>query len=126
MTLRPIDTWYHEREEPAKSCLQYLRQHIAAFDPGITEAWKYHMPFFCYHGKMICYLWQQKKTGWPYLGLVDGNKMNIPGLVSEKRARMKIWLVDPMEEIPLDQLDLILTSALALAQAKHARPGRKK
>jgi hypothetical protein len=116
MSLRPIDIWYHEKQEPARSCLQFLRQHILQSYPQLTEAWKYGMPFFCYQGKMVCYLWLQQKTGWPYLGIVNGNKISIPGLIAEKRARMKIWLIDPTSEIPLEKLNHIVITAIALTK----------
>ena len=60
--LRPIDEWYNQKEEPLKSCLQFLRGHILQQDKAITEAWKYGMPFFCIKGKMFCYLWNTKNS----------------------------------------------------------------
>jgi hypothetical protein len=44
--LRPIDNYFLQHEEPTKSCLQFLREHILQIDKNITEAWKYGMPFF--------------------------------------------------------------------------------
>jgi hypothetical protein len=46
--LRPIDNYFLQQPEPAKSCLQFLRAHILQSDRNVTEAWKYGMPFFCY------------------------------------------------------------------------------
>lgn len=112
--LRPIDNWYLEKEEPAKSCLQFLRQHIPAQDSNITEAWKYSMPFFCYKGKMFCYLWIHKQRQQPYIGIVEGNKIHHPDLVQEKRARMKILLIDPAKDIPVKKINAILKEAIAL------------
>lgn len=51
--MRPIDLYFLEKEEPARGCLLYLRNHITGFDVGITEEWKYRMPMYCYKGK--CY-----------------------------------------------------------------------
>lgn len=58
--LRPVDDYFLKKEEPVKSCLQFLRQHILQLDPQVTEAWKYGMPFYCYNEKMFCYLWVHK------------------------------------------------------------------
>jgi hypothetical protein len=44
--LNPLDNYYLQKEEPIKSCLTFLRQHILDFDSDITEALKYGMPFF--------------------------------------------------------------------------------
>lgn len=46
MTLRPVDNWFLQKDEPLKSCLQFLREYILKQNPGITESWKYGMPFF--------------------------------------------------------------------------------
>ena len=112
--LRPIDEWYLHQEEPAKTCLQFLRQHILKMDSNITEAWKYGMPFFCYNGKMIAYLWVHKKHLQPYIGIVEGKRINHPDLLTEKRARMKILLVNAEKNIPLRKVNLIMEDVLSL------------
>lgn len=110
--LRPIDNWYLTQKEPAKSCLQFMRQHILSQDTNITEAWKYGMPFFCYKKKMICYLWLHKKYLQPYIGIVEGKRINHPDLLQEKRARMKILLLDATKDLPLKKINRILQEVL--------------
>lgn len=112
--LRPIDNYYLQKEEPVKSCLHFLREHILKQDAQITEAWKYGMPFFCYNGKMFCYLWVHKKLLKPYLGIVEGKKINHPDLIIEKRARMKIFLIDPAKDLPIRKINAILKDVIAL------------
>ncbi len=112
--LRPADNYFLQKEEPVKSCLQFLRAHILKQDSRITEAWKYGMPFYCIKGKMICYLWVHKKYLQPYIGIVEGNKINHPELLREKRARMKILLVDPGKDIPVRKINTILKEVIAL------------
>lgn len=112
--LKPVDDWFLKQEEPARSCLQFLRSHILQLDEHITEAWKYGMPYFCYKGKMCCYLWVHKKYKQPYLGIVEGRKINDPDLVIEKRARMKILLLDPAKDIPVKKINSILKQVLKL------------
>ncbi|MES2130986.1 MAG: DUF1801 domain-containing protein [Bacteroidota bacterium] len=112
--LNPLDTYYLKQEEPAKSCLQFLRAHILKSDPEITEVLKYGMPFFCYKDKMMCYLWVHKKLLLPYIGVVDGKLIEHPDLIIEKRARMKILLVDPLKNIPVKKIDAILKEMIAL------------
>jgi hypothetical protein len=92
--LRPIDNWFLQKEEPIKSCLQFLRKHILQQDAAITETWQYGMPFYCYKGKRFCYLWVHKKFGQPYIGIVNGKRIVHPGLLVEKRAGMKILLLN--------------------------------
>jgi len=112
--LRDIDNYFLNKDEPVKGCLLFLREFITGFDNNITEAWKYGMPFYCYKGKMFCYLWVDKKTHNPYLGIVDGNKIDHPLLVIEKRARMKTIQFDARQDIPVDTITEILGMALAL------------
>jgi hypothetical protein len=112
--LRPIDQYFLQKEEPIKSCLLFMRAHILGQNNQITEAWKYGMPFYCYKGKMFCYLWVHKKYGQPYIGFVEGNKLDHPDLLAEKRARMKILLLDPEKDLPVKKINTILKEALAL------------
>jgi hypothetical protein len=112
--LRPIDNYFLHKEEPIKSTLQFLRQHILAFAPDITEKWQYGMPFFFYRDKRFCYLWIHKKLQQPYLGIVEGKSINHPDLLAEKRSRMKVFLIDPAKDIPLKKVNAILREALNL------------
>ena len=72
------------------------------------------MPFFSYKGKMFCYLWYHKKHKQPYIGIVEGHRFNEPFLLQEKRSRMKIMLLDPNEDLPIDSIKSILQKALDL------------
>jgi hypothetical protein len=112
--LRPIDNYFLQHDEPARSCLQFLRGHILKKDNKIAETWKYGMPCYCYNGKMICYLWTHKKYHQPYIGIVDGKSINHPDLIIEKRARMKILLLDPTKDLPIKEIDNILKAVIAL------------
>ncbi len=102
------------KEEPVKSCLQFLREHILKQNAAITESWKYGMPFFCYRGEMFCYLWVHKKFHQPYIGIVKGKSINHPDLLQEKRARMKILLIDAEKDIPVGKINSILKKVLQL------------
>jgi hypothetical protein len=115
-TLRPVDEYFLQKDEPVKSCLQFLREHILRHDSAITEAWRYGMPFYYYKDKMLCYLWVHKKFKLPYIGLVDGQLIDHPDLMQEKRARMKIILIDPLEDMPVGDIDDILSQAIKLRQ----------
>ena len=110
----PAGNYFLQRTEPDKSCLLALRSIILNYHEGITEAWKYGMPFYCYKGKMLCYLWTHKKYKQPYLGIVDGKLIDHPLLITENRARMKILLFDPEKDIPIDMLSTILEQLIGL------------
>jgi hypothetical protein len=110
--LRDIDNFFLNQPEPLKSSLIFLRKHILDFNTNLTEAWKYRMPFYCYKGKMLCYLWVDKKTAQPYIGIVDGNKIEHPLLVMDKRARMKIMMLNADMDLPIEFINEILKIAL--------------
>lgn len=112
--LSVIDSYFIQKEEPVKSCLLFLRNYILSMDKDIMEAWKYGMPFYCYKKKMFCYLWVHKKHLWPYIGIVEGKRIEHPDLIQEKRARMKILLLDPGKDIPVKKVRTILQATLAL------------
>ena len=112
--MSPLDEYYRYKDEPQKSCLQAMREYILALHPGIAEAWKYRMPFFMYKNRMFCYLWIDKKTHQPYVGIVEGRQIDHPQLVQANRARMKIFMLNPEEKIPVKVIGPILRQALAL------------
>ena len=112
--LNDIDNFYLQKDEPIKGCLLALRDIILSRDKDISAVWKYRMPFFCYKGKMFCYLWVHKKYHKPYIGIVEGKKFDHPGLIIEKRSRMKIMLVDPNKDLPGKTIETILRQAINL------------
>lgn len=111
--LSDMDNFYQQKEEPLRGCLLALREIILSLDKDITTAWKYKMPFFCYHGKMFCYLWIHKKYGQPYIGIVEGKKLSHPSLIIENRSRMKIMLLNPEKDLPLRTINKILKTSLS-------------
>ena len=111
--LPEIDTYFLNKDEPLKSCLLFLREHILNYDSAITEAWKYKMPFYCYKGKMFCYLWVHKKNGLPYIGFVEGKRLEHPELIIEKRSKMKILLIDPAADLSVHKIDGLLKMTIS-------------
>jgi len=109
-----LENFYFTKEEPVKSCLLALREIVLSQDKEITAAWKYGMPFFCYRGKMFCYLWVHKKYKQPYIGMVEGKRIEHPKLLIEKRSRMKIMLFDPNSDLPVETIRDILGQAIKL------------
>lgn len=112
--MHQLNDFYLQQEEPLKGTLLALKEIIQQQDEHITHVWKYGMPFFCYKGKMFCYLWIQKKSNKPYIGFVEGHRFNENYLIQEKRSRMKIMLLDPEEDLPLQKIVFVLHKALDL------------
>ena len=112
--LSDLNQYYESQTPEILDCLNALRHIILNSNQAITEAWKYKMPFFCYNGKMLCYLWIHKKTQQPYIGFVDGKLLNHELLMQEKRSRMKVLLVDLNSDIPIDLIKALITNAIVL------------
>jgi hypothetical protein len=55
-----------------------------------------------------------KKYKQPYLGIVEGKQVSHPDLIIEKRARMKILLLDPAKDLPVKKINSILKQILKL------------
>lgn len=114
MALTQLDNFYLQKDEPIRGCLLALKDIILKQDKNISAEWKYGMPFFCYNGKMFCYLWVHKKYHQPYIGIVEGQRFDHPGLIIEKRSRMKIMLFEADKDLPVDMITDILKRALDL------------
>ena len=108
------DQFYQKLQEPVRSTMLAMKTIILQQDPEITHVLKYGMPFFCYRKKMFCYLWTHKKYRKPYLGLVEGSHFDEPFLLSEKRSRMKIMILDPTTDLPIDSIKTLINKAIDL------------
>lgn len=119
--MKELDNFYLRLEEPLKSCLMALSGIILAQDVTLQAAWKYGMPFFCYKNKIFCYLSIRKKDKIPYIGIVEGHRLDHPTLVAEKRSRIKVMYFDPAEDLPIETLEEILKQALDLYKSEKVR-----
>ena len=61
---------------------------------------------------MFCYLWTDKKTNEPYILFVEGKHLNHYQLESGSRKRMKIFRVNPNQDIPIDTITLLIQNAI--------------
>jgi len=114
MALTQLDNFYLQKNEPIRGCLLALKDIILKQDGNISAEWKYGMPFFCYKGKMFCYLRVHKKYHQPYIGIVEGQRFDHSSLIIEKRSRMKIMLFEADKDLPVETIEDILKQALDL------------
>jgi hypothetical protein len=116
--MKEQDHYYLKHEEPTRGALLAMRDLILMHNENISANWKYGMPFFCYKGKMFCYLWVHKKLKLPYLGIVEGLSVNDPDLIQEGRSRMKILLINPSIDLPINKIKTLLNNVLDLYQSR--------
>lgn len=121
MSSEALSNFYLQKEEPIRSCLLALRTIVLDMDKNISAEWKYGMPLFCYKGKMMCYLWVHKKFKQPYIGFVEGKCLEHQDLLQEKRARMKILLVDAEKDIPIKTIQKLLKTCIQFYKLKTVK-----
>ena len=107
-----LTQFYLDQEEPLRSALMALRDIILGVDSSIKSAWKYSSPFFVYQGKNLCYLWYDKQTQHPYIGIIDGYQIDHPALLKGERKQIKILAVNPEEDFPINAIQEVLAVAM--------------
>lgn len=109
-----LDAFYISKEEPTRGCLLALRDYILQYDSNLTESWTHKMPMFRYKGKLFCYLWVDKKTYKPYIGIYKGRDVEHPKLDLGNRKKMKTMTIEPNQDLPIDTIDEIFKMAIQL------------
>ena len=112
--IKITDSFYLDQKEPNGSCLQALRTIILKQDVNISETLKWGMPCFLYKKRIFCYLSIDKKTEGPYILMVEGKYLDHPELEKGNRTRMKIFRVDPKEDLPINTIENLINTALDL------------
>lgn len=110
--INELDNFYLEQKEPLQSCFLALRDIILSLDEDIRPAWKYSTAFFYFKKKPFCYLWYDKKTNEPYIGVVRANLFEHPTLEKGNRKRMKILKINPCADIPVELIQEVLSKAM--------------
>ena len=108
-----LENFYNSLEEPNKSCFLFLRQFILEFDPAMTEHWKWKLPFFYYNKKPFCYIWKDKKTGFPYVCFTQSLHINRPEMELGDRKKMKAFIINPNSDIEVKTLKEIMKESLS-------------
>lgn len=112
--MKEADDFYEKREDSIREVFFALREIILQQDKDIANVLKYGMPFFCYKGKMFCYLWTHKKLKQPYIAIVEGKHFEESFLIQENRSRMKIMLLDSNEDLPIERIQDLVKKAINL------------
>jgi hypothetical protein len=110
--MNPEEIFFESFSEPIRGCFIALQRLILQQDPNITWRWKYGMPFFLFEGQTLCYLWFHKKRQQPYIGVINGRIFNEPQLIQENRRNIRIFLIDPYTDLPVEVLTELLNNIL--------------
>jgi hypothetical protein len=97
-----LEDYYLKHPEPFQGCLLALKQMIMNVDDLITHERKYQIPFFCYKGLKLAFLWMNRKK--LILGFVTDKKI----LPSATGVKLKDWhemiQIDPNADLPKEMI----------------------
>jgi hypothetical protein len=110
--IKSVDDFFVSLQEPLQSTLLAIDSILKQQDKNIVVAIKYGMPFYHYKGRMFAYLWQDKKTKEPYIGFVEGQKINHPKLEPGDRKRIAILQCSTTKDLPIAAIKAITKQAL--------------
>ena len=109
-----LNRFYFEKEEPIKSCLLALKAIILEYNSNLEPRWYYRLPCFMLKKHIFCYLWIDKKTQFPYIAIGKGIKIDHPDLIQGKRTFVRLLMIDPNADIPIDKIHAIFDKAMVL------------
>lgn len=114
--MKALDAYYDGLTEPLQGFMLAIRQIILELDQQIDETWKWNTPFFLYRNRMLCYLWRDKKTGEPYLGIYGGDALDHPALVQKHGAKIRKLVFDLETDIPVETIREVLLASITSNQ----------
>lgn len=109
-----IDAYFLKQIEPNRSCLFALRDIIRNYNNEISEEWKYGIPYYYYKKKPFCYIWKDKTTQKPYIGISRGILIKHPSLIQGNRTKIKILPIETDKDILIETIYSIFDLATKL------------
>ena len=99
-----LDNFFLKIPEPQQSTLLFIRQFFMN-EMGLQENWKFNTPFYYYKGKWFCYIsYSAKRKHEIYIGFVKGYQIEYPNLLSEGRKQIKVYRINPEQDIDIKAL----------------------
>ena len=120
MNLTFQEKFYFDAKEPNKSVFLALKDIISGWDENVDQCLKYGLPCFTLNKKIMCYIWQDKKTKIPYILFNYGPFIKHKELKTKGRKSMKSLDIFPEKDIPFNNLINILDQ-----QKKHINSLKK-
>ncbi len=117
--MKALDAYYDGLTEPLQGFMLAVRQVILDLNEEVEETWKWSAPFFLYRKQMLCYLWLDKKTHEPYLGIYGGDALDHPSLVQKHKAKIKKLVFSVDEDIPISTMKEVLSASCSLIDQKR-------
>jgi hypothetical protein len=97
-----LEEYYFRHPEPFQGCLLALKQIILNLDERITHERKYQIPFFCFRGKKLAFLWMNRKK--LMLGFVTDKRVYFPMEGMKQKDRLEMVQIDPNADLPVEMI----------------------
>ena len=95
-----LENYYLKHPEPIQGCLFALKEIIMSVNDQITHEQKYQIPFFCYKGKKLGFLWMNRKK--LILGFVTDKRVFSPQAGMKHKDGLEMIQINPEEDLPKD------------------------
>jgi len=95
-----LEEYYFRHPEPFQGCLLALKQIILNLDERIAHERKYQIPFFCFQGKKLAFLWMNRKK--LMLGFVTDKSIYPPMAGIKQKDHLEMMQIDPNADLPVD------------------------
>ena len=97
-----LEDYYLRHPEPFQGCLLALKHIILNLDERITHERKYQIPFFCFEGKKLAFLWMNRKK--LMLGFVTDKSINPSKVGVKQKDRLEMIQIDPNADLPVEMI----------------------
>jgi len=109
---RELENYYLKQPEPIQSCLLALKTIVLNTSPAITHERKFQIPFFCYKGKKLCFLWVNKKR--LLMGFVKDSSVLPKPETGRRKNEFETMVIDPDKDIPVRLIAALLRRYMKL------------
>lgn len=97
-----LEDYYLRHPEPFQGCLLALKHIILNLDGRITHERKYQIPFFCFEGKKLAFLWMNRKK--LMLGFVTDKSIHPSKDGIKQKDQLEMIQIDPNADLPLEMI----------------------
>lgn len=97
-----FEDYYLRQPEPFQGCLLALKHIILNLDERITHERKYQIPFFCFEGKKLAFLWMNRKK--LMLGFVTDKSIYPSKDGIKQKDRLEMIQIDPNIDLPMEMI----------------------
>jgi len=97
-----LNHYYEKQDAITRESLLALKSIVLSVNNHIEHVRKYQIPFFCYKGLHLGFLWvRQKKI---LVGFVEDKKTLTTAFETRKKDKISTIEIDPMEDIPFETI----------------------